>query len=160
MTPRLFCLRRCNCRATSRSALDEPRGVVRYRDMGASQIVVCRFRVFGVEWMPTPFGIFFFDRKAEYRPEAQSELSNPPARYHQPRYPAVFPPPNRGKERFICPVCGYKGPLRDVDAPSGLRKHAQCPRWNALERPLYTGICNGAGVHAARRAERRSAVAF
>ena len=25
---------------------------------------------------------------------------------------------------------------------------------------LYTGICNGAGVHVARRAERRSAVAF
>jgi SAM-dependent methyltransferase len=41
---------------------------------------------------------------------------------------------NTRKERFTCPVCGYGGPFRDVNAPSGLRRHAQCPKCSALER--------------------------
>ena len=39
-----------------------------------------------------------------------------------------------GKQQFDCPVCGYHGPFLDVAPPSGLRKHAECPRCNALER--------------------------
>ena len=38
------------------------------------------------------------------------------------------------KEQFECPVCGYQGPFLDVAPSSGLRKHAECPRCNALER--------------------------
>ena len=38
------------------------------------------------------------------------------------------------KTCFDCPVCGYRGPFLDVAPPSGLRKHAECPRCNALER--------------------------
>ena len=39
-----------------------------------------------------------------------------------------------GKERFECPVCGYKGPFMDIAPTTGLRKHAKCPNCNALER--------------------------
>jgi SAM-dependent methyltransferase len=37
-------------------------------------------------------------------------------------------------EIFSCPVCGYNGPFKTVNPPTGLRKHAQCPKCNALER--------------------------
>lgn len=46
----------------------------------------------------------------------------------------LFVARNLRKERFTCPVCRYEGPFRDVDAPTGLRRHAQCPKCNALER--------------------------
>jgi hypothetical protein len=38
------------------------------------------------------------------------------------------------KEHFECPVCGYRGPFLDVAPGWGERKHAECPRCNALER--------------------------
>ncbi|MCI5144032.1 MAG: class I SAM-dependent methyltransferase [Candidatus Electrothrix sp. AR3] len=42
---------------------------------------------------------------------------------------------NRKKEQFTCPVCMYTGPFRDdVTSPTGIRKHAQCPKCNAQER--------------------------
>lgn len=41
---------------------------------------------------------------------------------------------NLMKERFECPVCGYRGPFRSFHSPTGLRKHARCPRCGALER--------------------------
>ena len=41
---------------------------------------------------------------------------------------------NRGKQRFECPICGYRGPFKDVRPASGLRKHARCPRCSAMER--------------------------
>lgn len=41
---------------------------------------------------------------------------------------------NRGKASFECPVCGYRGPFRDLRSPTGTRQHAQCPRCGALER--------------------------
>ncbi len=41
---------------------------------------------------------------------------------------------NFNKERFTCPVCGYSGPFKDDDTAWGLRKHAKCPKCNALER--------------------------
>jgi SAM-dependent methyltransferase len=47
---------------------------------------------------------------------------------------AVFRLRSLTKERFECPVCGYRGPFRDFQASTGLRKHAQCPKCAALER--------------------------
>jgi SAM-dependent methyltransferase len=41
---------------------------------------------------------------------------------------------NQNKEKFECPVCGYKGPFADVNPPTGFRKHAKCPRCGSLER--------------------------
>jgi SAM-dependent methyltransferase len=41
---------------------------------------------------------------------------------------------NLKKERFECPVCGFRGPFKDVSPPTGLRKHAKCPKCNAAER--------------------------
>lgn len=41
---------------------------------------------------------------------------------------------NSGKDRFQCPVCGYNGPFKDLNPPTGLRRHAQCPKCGALER--------------------------
>src|SRR6476659_10263630 len=38
------------------------------------------------------------------------------------------------KETFECPVCGYRGPLMDMNPTTGLRKHAKCPKCGALER--------------------------
>jgi len=46
----------------------------------------------------------------------------------------VFRLANRDKATFTCPVCRYSGPFRDVDAPTGRRRHAKCPRCGALER--------------------------
>ena len=39
-----------------------------------------------------------------------------------------------GKEEFECPICGYTGPFRDINPPSGRREHAQCPKCGSLER--------------------------
>lgn len=39
-----------------------------------------------------------------------------------------------GRAKFECPVCSYRGPFEDVDPPTGLRRHAQCPRCGSLER--------------------------
>ena len=40
----------------------------------------------------------------------------------------------RNKERFECPSCSYIGPFVDDADPTGLRRHAQCPRCDGLER--------------------------
>ena len=47
---------------------------------------------------------------------------------------AIFKLGHLQKEKFACPVCGYVGPFMDLAPPSGLRRHAQCPNCNALER--------------------------
>lgn len=41
---------------------------------------------------------------------------------------------NRGKASFICPVCNYNGPFRDIEPETGIRKHALCPKCGSLER--------------------------
>ena len=41
---------------------------------------------------------------------------------------------NFNKKKFTCPICDYCGPLEDIHFPTGLRKHAQCPKCKALER--------------------------
>lgn len=46
----------------------------------------------------------------------------------------VFRLGNRRKERFECPICGYRGPFVDIDPPTGRRKHAECPQCGSLER--------------------------
>jgi Methyltransferase domain len=40
----------------------------------------------------------------------------------------------RNKEKFECPICGYHGPFMDFTPPTGIRKHAQCPKCYSLER--------------------------
>ena len=47
---------------------------------------------------------------------------------------SIFLIRNFNKEKFTCPVCGYSGPFKDVNPPTGLRKHAKCTKCNALER--------------------------
>ena len=46
----------------------------------------------------------------------------------------IFKFQNPRKKKFECPLCGYIGPFMDMNPPTGLRKHAQCPQCNALER--------------------------
>lgn len=46
----------------------------------------------------------------------------------------IFKFRNRNKEKYECPICGYTGPFKDIAPPTGLRRHAQCPNCNALER--------------------------
>jgi SAM-dependent methyltransferase len=46
----------------------------------------------------------------------------------------IFRLGNRNKKRFQCPICNYYGPFADVSPPTGLRKHAECPRCGSLER--------------------------
>jgi SAM-dependent methyltransferase len=41
---------------------------------------------------------------------------------------------NPFKKSFICPVCDYKGPFKDLHPDTGSRKHAQCPKCKSLER--------------------------
>ncbi len=41
---------------------------------------------------------------------------------------------NIGKEKFVCPICLYKGPFIDVKHVIGFRKHAKCPKCSSLER--------------------------
>lgn len=41
---------------------------------------------------------------------------------------------NITKQKFECPVCNYYGPLVDINPPTGLRKHAVCPRCKSIER--------------------------
>ncbi|NQT93595.1 MAG: methyltransferase domain-containing protein [Lentisphaerae bacterium] len=41
---------------------------------------------------------------------------------------------NRRKPMYKCPVCGYSGPFRDWDAPTGYRENARCPSCGARER--------------------------
>lgn len=47
---------------------------------------------------------------------------------------ALFRLMNRRRRSYACPVCGYEGPFRDFDGAAGLRRDAQCPACNALER--------------------------
>lgn len=47
---------------------------------------------------------------------------------------AIFKLRNYRKERFECPICGYFGPFMDVTPATGIRKHAKCPKCNAVER--------------------------
>lgn len=44
---------------------------------------------------------------------------------------------NLRKEKFQCPICNYSGPFEDINRPTGLRKHAACPRCSALERHRF-----------------------
>jgi len=46
----------------------------------------------------------------------------------------IFRALNHGKEKFLCPLCGYRGPFRDLLRETGFRRHAWCPRCNSLER--------------------------
>jgi len=46
----------------------------------------------------------------------------------------VFLLRNLNKEKYTCPICGYSGPFKDVNPPTGYRKHAKCPKCNARER--------------------------
>ena len=46
----------------------------------------------------------------------------------------VFKLQNFDKEQFNCPVCHYTGAFKDLHPPTGIRKHAQCPKCHALER--------------------------
>jgi SAM-dependent methyltransferase len=46
----------------------------------------------------------------------------------------IFRLQNLRKERFECPICGYRGPFEDVHPSPGLRKHAKCPSCGSLER--------------------------
>lgn len=46
----------------------------------------------------------------------------------------VFFAKNLKKQRFLCPICGYYGPFKDIDRRSGYRKHAKCAKCNASER--------------------------
>jgi len=41
---------------------------------------------------------------------------------------------HRHKTVFECPLCGYRGPFRDIRPRSGLRKHARCPQCRSMER--------------------------
>ncbi len=47
---------------------------------------------------------------------------------------SIFKFQNRDKEQFNCPVCNYTGAVKDVNPPTGTRKHALCPKCYALER--------------------------
>ena len=47
---------------------------------------------------------------------------------------SIFKLQNLNKEQFNCPICNYTGAFRDVHPPTGTRKHARCPKCNALER--------------------------
>ena len=38
---------------------------------------------------------------------------------------------NRKNDSFTCPVCIYTGPFESVNPPTGLRKHAKCPKCGA-----------------------------
>ena len=60
----------------------------------------------------------------------------------------IFLVRNLKKEKFECPICGYSGPFKDINPPTGLRRHAQCPKCNALERHriqylVVTALLNG-----------------
>jgi SAM-dependent methyltransferase len=46
----------------------------------------------------------------------------------------IFRSCNPGKEKFECPICGYRGPFMDKVTHHGIRKHAKCPNCAALER--------------------------
>jgi hypothetical protein len=46
----------------------------------------------------------------------------------------IFKFRNRRKEKFECPICGYRGPFLDKVTYNGIRKHARCPNCSALER--------------------------
>lgn len=46
----------------------------------------------------------------------------------------VFKFRNSKKTKFECPICGYTGPFKDLAPITGVRRHAQCPCCNALER--------------------------
>jgi SAM-dependent methyltransferase len=44
---------------------------------------------------------------------------------------------NAGKARFHCPICGYRGPFKDIAPETGMRRHALCPKCGALERHRF-----------------------
>jgi len=39
-----------------------------------------------------------------------------------------------GKERFECPLCGYRGPFADYKTEYGVIEHTRCPRCDTFER--------------------------
>ncbi len=46
----------------------------------------------------------------------------------------IFKFRNPRKEKFECPICGYRGPFMDKVTYNDIRKHARCPNCSALER--------------------------
>lgn len=46
----------------------------------------------------------------------------------------LFKALHAGKEKFECPICGYKGPFANLSFPASYREHALCPKCGALER--------------------------
>jgi SAM-dependent methyltransferase len=46
----------------------------------------------------------------------------------------VFRLRNWSKAKFECPICGYRGPFKDINPPTGLRQHAECPNCSSVER--------------------------
>jgi SAM-dependent methyltransferase len=46
----------------------------------------------------------------------------------------LFKALNRGKKKFECPICSYKGPFADLRFLEGYREDALCPSCGALER--------------------------
>ena len=46
----------------------------------------------------------------------------------------VFRTCNKSKEKFICPICNYRGPFLDLKPLTGFRKYAKCPKCGLLER--------------------------
>jgi SAM-dependent methyltransferase len=38
------------------------------------------------------------------------------------------------KQKFTCPICSYSGPFMDLNASTGIRRHAKCPNCKGLER--------------------------
>jgi SAM-dependent methyltransferase len=74
--------------------------------------------------------------------------------YNRIRLP-IFLLLNFSKEKFACPVCGYGGPFKDINPPTGLRKHARCPNCRALERHrlqylVVNDVLNGIDTSALR----------
>ena len=47
---------------------------------------------------------------------------------------AYFRFQNRGKKKFVCPVCQYSGPFADINPETGFRENALCPKCRSAER--------------------------
>ncbi|VEP13228.1 Methyltransferase type 11 [Hyella patelloides LEGE 07179] len=61
-------------------------------------------------------------------------LKNQRQKLKKKAIPWIFKLKNLNKQQFNCPVCNYTGAFKDVNPPTGYRKHAQCPQCRALER--------------------------
>lgn len=72
-----------------------------------------------------------FLAKTKYR---SMNLKNKAREVKQEITSSIFKLKNLDKEQFDCPVCNYTGAFKDVHPPTGIRKHAACPKCYALER--------------------------